>query len=53
MHGRKVRGGPTAEWNVNPMCGFDNREKEAGRVVKTGDGRWVRTGNVAQTRNPP
>ena len=48
-----ARGGPTAEWNLNPMCGFDNREKEAGRVVATPDGRWVRTGDVAQTRNPP
>ena len=46
-------GGPTAEWNVNPMCGFDNRGKEAGRVVNTPDGRWVRTGAVAQTRTPP
>ena len=47
------RGGPTAEWNLNPMCGFDNREKHAGRVVETADGRWVRTGVVAETRNPP
>ena len=47
------RGGPTAEWNLNPMCGFDNREKHAGRVVQTSDGRWVRTGVVAETRNPP
>ena len=46
-------GGPTAEWNINPMCGYDNREKEAGRVLQTTDGRWVRTGGVAQTRNPP
>ena len=46
-------GGPTAEWNINPMCGFDNREKEAGRVVETAGGRWVRTGAVAQSRNPP
>lgn len=44
-------GGPTSENNLNPMCGFDNREKEAGRVVQTSDGRWVRTGTVAQTRN--
>lgn len=47
------RGGPTAEDNLNPMCGFDNREKEAGRVLQTAHGRWVRTGSVAQTRNPP
>ena len=47
------RGGPTAEWNLNPMCGFDNREKHAGRVIETIDGRWVRTGTVAETRNPP
>ena len=47
------RGGPTAEWNLNPMCGFDNREKHAGRVVQTSDGRWVRTGVVAETQNPP
>lgn len=47
------RGGPTAEWNLNPMCGFDNRQKESGRVAQTGDGRWVRTAVVAQTRNPP
>ena len=47
------RGGPTAEWNLNPMCGFDNREKELGRVVETPDGRWVRTGVVAETRNQP
>ena len=46
-------GGPTAEWNINPMCGYDNREKEAGRVVQTPDGRWVRTGRVAQTPDPP
>ena len=46
-------GGPTSETNLNPMCGFDNREKEAGRVIQTADGRWVRTGLVAQTRNPP
>ncbi len=46
-------GGPTSEANLNPMCGFDNREKEAGRVVQTADGRWIRTGKVAQTRNPP
>ena len=46
-------GGPTAEWNINPMCGFDNREKEAGRVIQTAEGRWVRTGGVARTRNPP
>ena len=46
-------GGPTSEDNLNPMCAFDNREKEAGRVVQTADGRWVRTGRVAQTRNPP
>ena len=48
-----ARGGPTAEWNLNPMCGFDNREKEAGRVLQTADGRWVRTGNVARMRTPP
>ena len=47
------RGGPTAEWNLNPMCGFDNREKEAGRVTQTADGRWERTGVVAETRNRP
>ena len=46
-------GGPTSEDNLNPMCGFHNREKEAGRVIRTGGGRWVRTGNVARTRNPP
>ncbi|HUR49295.1 MAG TPA: DUF222 domain-containing protein [Acidimicrobiales bacterium] len=46
-------GGPTAEWNLDAMCGFDNREKEAGRVVKTPDGRWIRTGRVARRRNPP
>ncbi|HUR49182.1 MAG TPA: DUF222 domain-containing protein [Acidimicrobiales bacterium] len=46
-------GGPTSEDNINPMCGFDNREKEAGRVIETPDGRWVRTGNVAQMWNPP
>ena len=46
-------GGPTSEDNLNPMCGFDNREKAAGRVVQTADGRWVRTGNVARRRNPP
>ena len=48
-----ARGGPTSSKNIHPMCGFDNREKEAGRVIQTPDGRWVRTGNVARTRNPP
>ena len=48
-----ARGGPTSSKNLHPMCGFDNREKEAGRVVQTADGRWVRRGNVAQRRNPP
>ena len=48
-----ARGGPTSEDNLKPMCGFDNREKEAGRVIQTSDGRWVRTGRVAQRRNPP
>ncbi|HUR49872.1 MAG TPA: DUF222 domain-containing protein [Acidimicrobiales bacterium] len=46
-------GGATAEWNINPMCGFDNREKEAGRVVRTPDGRWVRTAAVARMWTPP
>ena len=46
-------GGPTSEANLNPMCGFDNRQKEAGRVVQTADGRWIRAGSVARTRNPP
>ena len=46
-------GGPTSEGNLNPFCGFDNRAKEAGRVIQTADGRWVRSGSVAQTRNPP
>ena len=46
-------GGPTSEANLNPMCGFHNRAKEAGRVIKAADGRWVRTATVAQTRNPP
>ena len=46
-------GGPTSEDNLNPMCGFDNREKEAGRVIRTGDRRWIRTGAVTRTRNPP
>ncbi|HUR49427.1 MAG TPA: hypothetical protein VMY88_07900, partial [Acidimicrobiales bacterium] len=46
-------GGPTAEWNLNPMCGFDNREKEAGRVVQLPDGRWVRTGGIVRNRTPP
>ena len=48
-----ARCGPTSAGNLNPMCGFDNRAKEAGRVIQTSDGRWVRTGKVAQTRNPP
>ena len=48
-----ARGGATAEDNLNPMCGFDNREKEAGRVIQRSDGRWVRTGRAVQTRNPP
>jgi hypothetical protein len=48
-----ARGGPTSSTNLQPMCGFDNREKEAGRVIETSDGRWVRTGVVAQTRSPP
>ena len=34
------------------MCGFDNREKEAGRVVETPDGRWVRLGE-GRDRSPP
>ena len=46
-------GGPTSEDNLNPFCGFDNREKEAGRVVQTPDGRWVRVGGFARRRNPP
>ncbi|HUR50073.1 MAG TPA: DUF222 domain-containing protein [Acidimicrobiales bacterium] len=46
-------GGPTSEDNINPMCGFHNREKEAGRVVQASDGRWVRTGVVAQMWTPP
>lgn len=46
-------GGPTSEDNLNPFCGYDNRLKELGRVVQTPDGRWVRTGGVAQSRNPP
>ena len=46
-------GGPTSEGNLNPMCGFDNREKAAGRVIRTSEGRWVRTGNLARRRNPP
>ena len=48
-----ARGGPTSQDNLNPMCGFDNRGKEAGRVVNTPDGRWVRVAAVAQTWNPP
>jgi hypothetical protein len=48
-----ARGGPTSADNLHPMCGFDNREKEAGRVTETSDGRWVRTGGVAETRPPP
>ena len=46
-------GGPTSERNLNPFCGFDNREKEAGRVIQAADGRWVRSGRVAQMWNPP
>ena len=46
------RGGPTAESNLNPMCGFHNRAKEAGRVARQGD-KWVRVTSVAQRRNPP
>lgn len=45
-------GGPTSSENLHPMCGFDNREKEAGRVIETTDGRWVRTANFAGRRNP-
>jgi hypothetical protein len=48
-----ARGGPTSADNLNPMCPFHNRAKEAGRVAHTGDGRWVRTGVVAETRSPP
>ncbi|MBW3536422.1 MAG: HNH endonuclease, partial [Actinobacteria bacterium] len=46
------RGGPTSEDNLNPMCGFDNREKEAGRVVCKG-GKWVRVTSSGGERSPP
>ena len=46
-------GGPTSEDNLNPMCGFHNREKEAGRIVRRGDG-WVRiAGSEVSDRSPP
>ena len=35
-----ARGGPTSSTNIQPMCRFDNLEKEAGRVVETPDG-WL------------
>ena len=47
------RGGPTAESNLNPMCGFHNRAKEAGRVVHR-DGKWVRQAQPEMgERSPP
>lgn len=38
-----AQGGATSAANLQPMCGFDNREKHAGRVVQANDGRWRRT----------
>ena len=47
-----ARGGPTSEDNLNPMCGFDNRAKEAGRVVRKG-GKWVRVTASGGEKSPP
>jgi len=47
-----ARGGPTSSTNLHPICGFDNREKEAGRVVQTADGRWKRTGRGSGPKPP-
>ena len=44
-------GGPTSPPNLHPMCGYDNREKEAGRVVETPEGRWVRVARAGP--DPP
>ena len=48
-----ARGGPTTAENLHPMCGFDNRGKEAGRVVRNG-AKWVRISDEqAGERSPP
>ena len=47
-----AKGGETSEANLRPLCRFHHREKTAGRLARK-EGRWVQTGLVAQTQNPP
>lgn len=47
-----ARGGPTSSGNIHPMCGYDNRLKELGRVVER-NGRWIRLSPDAGERSPP